>query len=113
MVKFAAIAAAAALAGQVTAQVGDTCFLRRSYCGGQLLAGQGQNYELWLARVDEALIADGLPTDGTHRYNTLFVCIGPTSLGVAQYCPATGLACQPSNSDACGHNSAQNSCCGK
>ncbi|KAL8408546.1 hypothetical protein RB594_007108 [Gaeumannomyces avenae] len=113
MVKFAAIAAAAALAGQATAQMPDTCFLRRSYCGAQLLSGSGQNYQDWEKRVDDALRADGLPIDGPHRYNTLFVCIGPTSLGVAQYCPATGLACLPSNTDACGHNTALNSCCGR
>lgn len=41
MVKFATFAAAAALAGQATAQIGDTCFLRRSYCGFQLLSGSG------------------------------------------------------------------------
>lgn len=112
MVKFATFAAAAALAGQATAQIGDTCFLRRSYCGFQLLSGSGANFELWKQRIDEALAADGLPTDGDHENNTLFVCIGPTSLGVAQYCPAIGQRCQPSTANACGAGSTQNSCCG-
>jgi hypothetical protein len=42
MVKFALATAAFALAGQALAQSpGDTCFLRRAYCGFQLLSGSG------------------------------------------------------------------------
>ncbi|EJT71381.1 hypothetical protein GGTG_10640 [Gaeumannomyces tritici R3-111a-1] len=115
MVKIAIFAAAAAaLAGQATAQVGPECTPAQFYCGFSLLRGPNEN--LWRGRINKALQERGLPTDGTHQSDSLFFCSTPTTLALDEFCPGTptipGRRCQPSISNFCGNGVTLNDCCG-
>jgi len=74
----------------------------------------------WEARIDDALRRVGQPIDGPHRYDSLFQCLTPTTVGFDNFCPqfktpaGTPWLCQQYSSNRCRAPGSTNvnDCCG-
>ncbi|KAM7216520.1 hypothetical protein V8F06_008048 [Rhypophila decipiens] len=108
MVHIASFAVVAAvLAGQAVAST--TCVKDQMYCGWSLL--DGKDRATWEPRVNQALGNASQPQDGTHKWDSLFLCKTPTTLQFVDFCKkdlSNHIICQPANSGKCSGN---NDCC--
>ncbi|KAK1751329.1 hypothetical protein QBC47DRAFT_364351 [Echria macrotheca] len=100
------VALVAALAGQTNAAgpMPANCNVGQQYCGFTL-TNNGATHDYWLDQMRKA--QPGL--DESRRFDALYTCQAGNTLSYDDYCPRTGLACQPPESGKCG--STVNDCC--